>query len=71
MASYFLTTHITAGGTSYGVTGIDNNIAVTYADVTGNRDGLEELVLLCNTLSLELSQLEDVLEDFLAFGENA
>ena len=69
MANYYLTTHITAGGTSYGVTGTDNHIAVTYADVTDKKDELERLVLLCNELSLDLCQLEDVLEDFLAFTE--
>ena len=69
MASYYLTTHITAGGTSYGVTGTDNRTTVTYADVTDKKDELERLVLLCNELSLDLCQLEDVLEDFLAFTE--
>ena len=64
-----MTTHITAGGTSYGVTGTDNRITVAYADVTDKKDELERLVLLCNQLSLELCQLGDVLEDFLAFTE--
>ncbi|MBQ1350454.1 MAG: hypothetical protein II118_07755 [Ruminococcus sp.] len=69
MASYYLTTHITAGGTSYGVTGTDNRTTVTYADVTDNKDELQRLVLLCNRESLELCHFEDVLEDFLSFSE--
>ena len=38
----------------------------SVTDITANRQPLEELVKLCNELSLEPIHLNDIVEDFLA-----
>lgn len=40
-------------------------VAAAVHDITADRDSLERLAMLCNSLELSLIHLKDVLEDFL------
>lgn len=57
--------------TCYGIAAVqvyDGIVTVldSVTDITVNRQPLEELVKLCNELSLEPIHLNDIVEDFLA-----
>lgn len=57
--------------TCYGIAAVqvyDGIVTVldSVTDITVNRQPLEELVKLCNELSLEPVHLNDIVEDFLA-----
>lgn len=51
--------------TIYGIEYNDGSRKLTIADITTDYKRLRRLVDLCNELELEVSQLNDVVEDFL------
>lgn len=52
--------------TIYGIKYSDGHKTFTINDITTDYERLERLVNLCNELELEVSQLNDVVEDFLS-----
>lgn len=62
---YELTETPSEDGELYGVRWIADSQSLCYDAITDNKDELQALVLLCNRLSLDKNQLEDVLDDFL------
>lgn len=52
--------------TIYGIEYSNGNETFTIRDITTDYERLKKLVNLCNELGLEVSQLNDVIEDFLS-----
>lgn len=52
--------------TMYGIKYNDGNQQIAVADITSDLKKLKGLVTLCNNLELDVSQLYEVIEDFLS-----
>lgn len=50
----------------YGIEYSDNEKTLAVTDITTDYERLKRLVDLCNELELEVSQFNDVIEDFLS-----
>ncbi len=61
-------TRVSYGIAAYANTEINETatIVASVHDVTSNKQALEELVLLCNSMALSLVHLNCVIDDFLA-----
>ncbi|MBQ8397454.1 MAG: hypothetical protein IJX53_04560 [Clostridia bacterium] len=70
---YLLLDTAVGGSQRYGIAAVapDDDAAVildSFVDLSASRAPVDELVRLCNVLELDLAQLRDVVEDFVAMA---